>query len=81
MPAYLLCCVESEFKIVSAIFRVQNRVIERFRKEIVDQRTESQTVRPTAGKVVDINILKKNTVNFIDFPTTKIILLISLKLN
>ena len=55
----VLCRVEGEVKIISAILGVQLRVVEGVRVEVVDEGAEGQPVVPAGGEVGHLDVLRE----------------------
>ena len=57
---YSLCSIKAQFEIISPFLRVEILKYERIWIEVMDQRTESQTIVPTTGEVRDLYCLEIN---------------------
>ena len=54
---YLLSNFETECEVEASVLRVEFRVLERIREEVVDESTEGHAVVPTTREVCDVHVL------------------------
>jgi hypothetical protein len=53
----LLCDIECQFEVASSIFRIQFRVVECVRIEMMDQSTKCHSISPAAAEVGNVDML------------------------
>ena len=57
---YSLCNFETEREVEASVLRVEFRVLEGIREEVVDESTEGHAVVPTTREVGDVHVLQQH---------------------